>query len=798
MALRPNVPYSPVPSVEPQTGAPDDYIRTQANPAEFGAQIGQATGQFGGALEKVGQGAVNTAVDQIGIINQLAASNAFNESAAARGQILGAYKAKKGLDAVGAQTAVIKQLQDLRTQTIGSLPTVGAQRAYAMLSAREDSYALQGVGEYAAQQLKQAQSNTAMAGVHVAVNAAGDLSTASDDARFGQQLGHITANNVSWMQANGYQNVTHLNADGTVTFDNTPEGQAAQTVFQARQEQTRGAAWTMRIHALADDPASGNVARAWQVFQQNRASIPPEAQASLAAYLQPKVRAYQATSLGSGVVATTDAAYRTTLAAKIENEPISMRPNADQISQAIYGQESGYGVNTATSVTGARGPFQIEPATFAQYAKPGESIDSAADNITVGKRIVADYAAKYGNDPARVAVAYFSGPNNVAPPGSPTPWINNTADPTGKTVASYVGDVVARLGGSGPYQTKADYYRQNYVSIVENARQQAQALHPDDPQFADVAVARVEQQIGNVIKQQDISYRADSDTVYKAFSGQLTNGQQPTSVAALTAINPEVKQAWDRLNAENPLEANVIENHILTAAAKGAAGGGTLGGGFYKVFQEIHAPDGSANRITTVQQLYPLVGQPGGLTMAGLDKARAELIGKQTPDGQAEATMRTTLFKAAHAELTAGNPFLHTKDPKGEEIYLRWMAQAYKQIDEDKAKGLTPQQIYDPASPNYVGKNIAVFKRSPTQLNADLLTGNLSGLPMAQVDTGTAPGNAATQYDLKTSDGIIAAYRAGYFGKGADAADKAKQAAIAAGLVRPNPVAEAQPTVPLH
>lgn len=116
------------------------------------------------------------------------------------------------------------------------------------------------------------------------------------------------------------------------------------------------------------------------------------------------------------------------------------------VYDAIYAQESGSGSNTTTSVTGARGGMQIQPATFAQYAKPGESIDNPEDNKAVGKRIIDDLSAKSGGDPARIAVGYFSGPGNIAPPGSPMPWKVDKADPTGKTVSSYVADVTKRLG----------------------------------------------------------------------------------------------------------------------------------------------------------------------------------------------------------------------------------------------------------------------------------------------------------------------------------------------------------------
>ena len=115
-----------------------------------------------------------------------------------------------------------------------------------------------------------------------------------------------------------------------------------------------------------------------------------------------------------------------------------------QISKGIISNESG-GRNVV-SPQGARGPGQIMPATFRQYARPGESIDNPADNLAVHNRIIADYNARWPNDPARVAVAYFSGPGNVAPPGSPTPWIRNVSD-VNESVAKYVANATAKMGG---------------------------------------------------------------------------------------------------------------------------------------------------------------------------------------------------------------------------------------------------------------------------------------------------------------------------------------------------------------
>lgn len=128
--------------------------------------------------------------------------------------------------------------------------------------------------------------------------------------------------------------------------------------------------------------------------------------------------------------------------------PVQVSPEI--VGDAIIQQESGGRRDVGVSANGAMGPGQIMPATFAAYAKPGESIENPDDNERVSRRITADYYQKFNGDVARVAVAYFSGEGNVAPEGSPTPWKRNTADANGKTVADYVADVTRRIGGEAP------------------------------------------------------------------------------------------------------------------------------------------------------------------------------------------------------------------------------------------------------------------------------------------------------------------------------------------------------------
>jgi hypothetical protein len=115
----------------------------------------------------------------------------------------------------------------------------------------------------------------------------------------------------------------------------------------------------------------------------------------------------------------------------------------EDLANAIRRQE-GPGVSGQGAVMG------IMPGTFAQYAKPGERIDNPDDNLRVHRRIIDDLMRKSGGDWRRVSVGYFSGEGNIAPPGSPTPWIkdkyDHPPDRPGKSTSSYVADIGRRLG----------------------------------------------------------------------------------------------------------------------------------------------------------------------------------------------------------------------------------------------------------------------------------------------------------------------------------------------------------------
>lgn len=121
----------------------------------------------------------------------------------------------------------------------------------------------------------------------------------------------------------------------------------------------------------------------------------------------------------------------------------SLPPSLSGISQAIRKIE-GPGV----SVQGAN--EGIMPATFKQYARDGEDISDPSARAAVHDRIISDLAQKANGDPARIAVGYFSGPGNIAPPDSPTPWLHDRKDALGTSVSGYVAKALGMIGHGGP------------------------------------------------------------------------------------------------------------------------------------------------------------------------------------------------------------------------------------------------------------------------------------------------------------------------------------------------------------
>jgi hypothetical protein len=219
--------------------------------------------------------------------------------------------------------------------------------------------------------------------------------------------------------------------------------------------------------------------------------------------------------------------------------------------------------------------------------------------------------------------------------------------------------------------------------------------------------------------------------------------------------------------------------NVKAASTGGDKADKTYGPGFYALYQKVHAADDDPNRVTDPTSLYSHVGPNGDLTVAGVDKLVTEIQGRKTPEGVSEGEMKSQFFKTAKAQISGSDEGLHIHDPKGDELYLKFMAQALPAYDAGRKAGKSATQLLNPDSPDYVGKSIGQFKRPMDQWFGDVVQGSPvhKGEPAKAFDINT----------VKSLDDLVSAYRGGKVPKA-----QADQLAIEKGwAVRKAPVAAA-------
>lgn len=401
---------------------------------------------------------------------------------------------------------------------------------------------------------------------------------------------------------------------------------------------------------------------------------------------------------------------------------------APDIKSAILNQESNNNPNAPTSVDGAVGAEQITPGTFNQYAKPGEEITNPKDRGAVFDRMMADYSNKFNGDPARIAVAYFSGPGNVAPAGSPTPWKRDVADGNGKTTSSYVSDITNRLTPgeyAGNDNIQSDAGTISSTAPWQKVGKPIDNLPPDQAlQMAKEAEAR-----GNILTtMKDKQMKVQQEQTMNDYLTKALQGKSTKDIVNDATLTFEQREK------------------VLTAV-QGVANRGDMTDPsvFSDTLHKIHQDPGTTGAITNPDDLIPLVGN--GLKYDDMVKLRGEMSGRGQPDGD----LRKQFFESAHSQISNSN--MITKDPDGEKAYYNWYVNVNNLIAQKQKAGVPLTNLLDPKNKDYVGGTINQAIRTPTQQVNDMATRmrsaapNPSTLPADQLRT---PGESIDAYLKRT------------------------------------------------
>ena len=215
--------------------------------------------------------------------------------------------------------------------------------------------------------------------------------------------------------------------------------------------------------------------------------------------------------------------------------------------------------------------------------------------------------------------------------------------------------------------------------------------------------------------------------------------------------NLDPKARWDLFNMAQSVLKGEGDHDVKT-----------YGPGFYTLYQQVHAPQGDPNRITDPAQLYSHVGPNGDLTVSGVEKLSQEIQARRTPEGESESEMKKAFFANAHNQITGKNPmFPEMRDPKGDELYLKFLADALPAYNKGRAAGLSAGDLLNPDSKDYIGKSIGQFKRTLPTIIRDMNDANRDAVGMGfGGETPPAAAGAAPPV-LNTPEDVSSALKSG-------------------------------------
>lgn len=140
---------------------------------------------------------------------------------------------------------------------------------------------------------------------------------------------------------------------------------------------------------------------------------------------------------------------------------------------------------------------------------------------------------------------------------------------------------------------------------------------------------------------------------------------------------------------------------------------------FIDAFKRIHLPDDDPKKLRDEEDLNQLlIGRK--VTFEDLNKLRGEFQGRKTTEGQIEAELKKNVIKMAESSLTRTNPLMGIRDPQGDEQMQKFLTYFLTEFENQKKKGKNARDLLDPGSPDYLGKSVAQFARSPQQIMKDM------------------------------------------------------------------------------
>lgn len=766
--------YSPVPSVSP-TGAPGgDFENIQANARMFGGSIAQAEQGLGASIEKAGNTGADVAIQQTTLDDQTHADEVHSWQSDQVTDAQGQFLTLRGKDAMEALPAFKQKIDNFHQQARGQAGNPYTARLIDSEGRRLTDIAYSQAARHAAEQRSQWDTNTA-----------------TDAASSAGSRAAIAATTTPGYAA--------INANPSVVLSLDKSDDAARQAAQFKgldgnieAQRNRGRNVAAIVKSTVADGSQQSLQRAIDFFHAQWDRIDPASRATIEQSLRVQAATYdgQRTAdiyMGRGAFLPAGYANRTF---QIESNG---NPNAVTGSNKGLGQfspalEARYGINDSNRTdagTQARAlslenqenhdalarTLGHEPTPADYYLAHQQGIGGAIAHLSQpnlpawqnmystaeGREKGQGWAkqAIWGNMTPSMRAQFPGGVDTVTSGDFTRMWAQRFYGQPEQAQGIIPGNgssgpaQYAALGSPNRFTMAADFSETNKADVLKRIENDPYML--DHPQAMNAAITYTNKIFAaqnasysdmerqqHIVEQQRKIISDDAENNYMKQIYAPVQGAQPISVSSI--VND------DRLSRESKDRLIKLVGHSEEKDDK------TYGPGFVHAMQMVHAPATDPNRITDPQQLYARLGPKGDLTWAGVEKLRGEIMLKKSPEGQAESEMKKVFLQNARAQISGTDEGLHIKDPKGDQLYLKWMAQVLPAYDAARAKGKTPSELLNPDSPDYVGKSIVNFKRPMDQWFNDTIHDQNGAQPQA---------GGFDISKVKTLNELVTAYRAG-------------------------------------
>lgn len=765
--MAPHILQIDAPSQEP-TGAPsNDFEHIQTSPAMFGGLGAQAEEKFGKGLVEGGDATISYLNETNQFQNQIHASELHSDFSDKAGDLFSKYTELKGRGALEGLPALKQQIMDLQKDSMnaaGNMPT------QAMVAANTRN-TMDRLFSYATRHADSERNEWA------STTAKDNITSATNQGGLTIQAGGIR---IPGKSATNFSDLDHqmevITREAYNFFD--PRGYDKQTM-EVEVSKYKGNALKNWVETAATNPKDADaLTHALSIFERYSNQIDPASRLAIDKYvktaawnrttdrladlytampgrtvdtsLSPEKRALLDTIAGSEV--GEHGGYDTLYTGKSVE---AVKPGFDYTDHprvmfpAQYGPTSAFGRYQITKTTwdadkNRFGLSDITPASQDQWASM-KTDERYADSYRSGRfrniqgltgNLDQDLAANKNNPQFLEAVGHALSGEWTSLPGGLQP-----NDSTRSFVDRFQRNIAVNRGDRSP---------------IPNANEIMDRIN-NDPLLSErpeLKKAVLQNAMGKIAQQErayNMTLKAEKDQSDAAELGVFANihSDKPTVTMQDIMNSPMSKEAKERMTLQ--LE------HVTGKEDKDEQ---TYGKGFYDLYRRIHLAPSDPDRITDASQLYGHVGPqgPNDLNVKGVDKLVAEIDARKTPEGVAESEMRAQFLKNAHAQITGSDEGLHIKDPKGDELYLKFLAQALPLYDAGKRAGKSANALLNPDSPDYIGKGLIDqpghgFRRPMDQWFSDT------------IHDAPAESTAFDPTKVKSLDELVGAYRAGKVSK---------------------------------